>query len=129
MGTFNGHVASHVLDGSTDSQVSGATTAVTVNADVGVPAKAFRHAMLALRCQDGVSGSFGVEVIGAVGGATFIIAGRTAIAAVGNYVLGLTNNQTWGAIENICPRPSKVVFSTAVPISGWTASVYLAGEY
>ena len=130
MATFNGYLlGSTTFDGSTATTVTGTTGGETINTVNAVPMKMFKNAVLALQCVDGISGAFGVEVIASVGGATFVIAGKTDIDTVGNYVLGTTAKGLWLATDNTIPRPTKAVFETAGDIAGWTAYIYLMGEY
>ena len=127
MPSFNGHLASLTLSGTTAAgQVFGATGAQTVNVDPAVAHKYFSRGVGAVRVVDGVSGGFGLQVLGSVGGATFVIGGITAISTVGNFIIGMTGAAVVGSGF---PRPTKVVFESAGAITAFTASVYLTGEY
>jgi len=126
MASFNGHVCSLTLNGSTVSQTLGATATQTVNADPAVPHKWFNNGVMGVRLITGISGALSVDVYGSIGGATFKIGGVTAITAVGNWLIGMTSISAAG---NGFPAPSKVIFGSADGVSGFTASVYLAGAY
>ena len=58
-------------------------------------------AVYGLNVAGGVSGSFGVHVVGMVGGFTYTIAGLTAISAVGNYILYPTGYSSTGALQGV----------------------------
>lgn len=135
MASYNGLIATTALNGSTVSQTMGNTgqqTAVIVRA---VPAKFFSFGQFAVNVA-GISGTVGVQVIGAVGGATYAIAGRTNISASGSFPVPLIAYVgTSGAVQNFgVPRPSLVVWQGAgvggaTNFIGFTASVFFAGEY
>lgn len=128
MANYNGLVASLTKDGSTVSQTLTGISSVTVVA--AVPNKFFKHGQFGIVCTQGVSGNFSVNIIGAVGGATYIIAGRTSISAVGSYPVPLILYGNSGTPTNIgIPRPYQVQFQSNAAPAGFTASVYLAGDY
>lgn len=92
-------------------------------------------AAYAVSVTGGVSGSFGVHIIGSLGGSTYTLAGLTSLAA-GNFVLYPTAYTAAGAepdteavksiatneIHNIVP-PSVVVFQSAVATVGISATI------
>lgn len=121
MGTFNGHLASLT------TSLKGGTSISVVNVSDAVPMKYFKQGFGSVRTTEGVSGSIFVEVMASIGGSTLIIGGCSAITTLGNNVIGFTALQSIGAGF---PRPSKVIFGAAGAVGvGFTASVYLAGEY
>jgi predicted ATP-grasp superfamily ATP-dependent carboligase len=117
MASFNGHLASL-----TQTLQVGGVSYVTVSAEV--PQKWFRTGLFAIKTLDGVSGSFGVQIVGSVGGATFVIAGVTTVNSAASRIIGTTGGATFGI-----PRPMYVAFQSAGTVTGFTASVYLAGDY
>jgi hypothetical protein len=133
MASYNGLICSKTLDGSTASQVLGSSGVAYVGVTHSVPAKFFSSGQFGIQVS-GVSGRFGVEIVGAVGGATWIIAGRTAITAVGGFPIPFLNytgaSDSVAAIQKGIPRPAYVAFGAgATGTVGFTASVFFAGEY
>ena len=135
MANYNGLVASITLNGSTVSQTMGNTGTQIAPPVAAVPAKFFSIGQFAINIA-GISGQIGVQVIGAIGGATFAIAGRSNISASGGFPIPLIRYVgTSGTMETIgIPRPSMVVIQGAgvggsTNFIGFTASVYLAAEY
>lgn len=128
MANWNGLVASLTKDGSTVSATLSGISFSRVNGEM--PNKFFPHGQFAVVATQGVSGVFAVNVIGAVGGATFAIAGRTNISAVGSFPVPLTVYGNSGSqTDTGIPRPYGVQFESAKGVVGFTASVYFAGEY
>ena len=133
MATYNGLLASMTLNGSTASQVlanQGVSFAKIADA---VPMKYFSFGQFAIRVS-GVSGTIGVEVVGAVGGATYVIAGRTNITASGGFPIPLVayvgTSGTVPLASPGIPRPAYVAFANGnTAVAGITASVYLAADY
>lgn len=124
MPSFNGHVTSLTI-----ADFLGVSTSVQA-VDPSIHGKKwFNQGTIACRTIDGVSGTFFVDVYGSVGGATFLIGGLTAVSAVGNVIIGTTGTAGMGTLGTGFPPPTKVVFGSASGVSGFTASIYLAGEY
>lgn len=125
MASWNGLVASIVNPG-----LSG-TSHVSVN--TVMPAKFFPHGQFAVSATEGVSGQFNVNVIGSIGGATFIIARRVGVAAIGSFPVSMRiYGESGSPIDMGVPRPIGVDFQNALgstAVAGFTASVYFAGEY
>jgi len=128
MANYNGLLASQTTTGDTQT-----LTATPVDA---VPGKFFSSGYFAITCTEGVSGAFGVEVIGAIAGATYAIAGRTNIDAVGSFPIPLIDYVgASGSISTMIgfPRPFAVEFVgvsiAATRAVGYTATVYVCGEY
>ena len=88
-----------------------------------MPQKWFNRAIFAVQSKVGHSGSFAVSVVSSINGATFVIAGRTGIGAVGSFVLGSSS-----ALIGV-PKPAYVQWASAIDASGFTASVSVAGDY
>ena len=131
MASYNGLVASSSLNGSTDSQVMQGSSQQNVGCNAAVPSKFFSNGQFAIQVQ-GISGTVGVQIVGAVGGATFVIAGRTNISGVGGFPVPLVKYVgTSGTFEGFgFPRPSFVSFQGgSTGTIGLTASVFLAAEY
>ena len=135
MANYNGLVASITLNGSTVSQTMGNTGQQTGAIVSTVPNKFFTDGQFAISVR-GISGTIGVQVIGAVGGATYAIAGRTNISASGGFPVPLiVYVGTSGTPTNFgIPRPALVVIQGAgvggtTNFIGFTASVFLAAEY
>jgi hypothetical protein len=134
MGSYNGLVAQIALNGSTVSQVMGSTGVTYIGVTYSVPAKFFIAGQFGLQVT-GISGTIGVQIVGAVGGATYVIAGRTNISATGGYPVPLVVYVgTSGAVTNVdagIPRPAYVAFGAAglTATIGVTASVFLCAEY
>lgn len=127
MASYNGLLASQTTTGDTQTLTAGPVTSV--------PAKFFSSGHFAITCTEGVSGSFGVQILGAIGGATYAIAGRTAISGVGSFPIPLISYVgSSGSVALIgFPRPFAVEL-TGVSIAGtravgYTASIYVCGEY
>lgn len=98
------------------------------------------NAVYVARVSGGISGSFGVTVLGRVGefaGSTVALAGITGIAAVGTYVLfpygysasgvGSLNDSPILAqrIDNVVP-PSHVAFQSGIATAGISATINVA---
>jgi hypothetical protein len=98
-------------------------------------------AVYSLLVTGGISGTFGVNVVGIIGGATYTIAGVTAITAAGSYILypvGYSSTGAGGAvgavsagvnaihrIDHIVP-PYYVGFQSAVATVGISANCTVA---
>jgi hypothetical protein len=132
MANYNGLVAALTLNGSTVSQTLGGASISNVVTSASVPSKFFSHGQFAISVA-GISGNIGVQIIGAVGGATYVIAGRTNISASGGFPIPcISYTGTSGTFTNIgIPRPAFVSFqgNTAGTVVGFTASVFLCAEY
>ena len=127
MPSYNGLLATRTTLGDTQS--------VLINPVAAVPAKFFTSGHLAFTAVGGVSGAIGIEVIGAVGGATFAIAGKSAISGAGSLPMPL---YTWtgnsGTANSLgFPRPFGVeiggVSQAATRAVSYSVSVYVCGEY
>jgi hypothetical protein len=119
MGSWNGVIAS-----STQNILSG-SGAESGPVSAEIPAKLFSSAVFGARVTGfttGSGGHFGVVLVGAIGGATFVIAGVTAITANGNYLMGTTADAT-----SLIPRPS--TFLVQGFSGGATIAIGMAGEY
>ena len=95
------------------------------------------RAVYALNVAGGVSGTFGVNIQALVGGITFVVAGLTAITAVGNYILYPCGYSSTGAfmgagavltsladvhtIVNYLP-PIRVAFESVTATAGISAN-------
>ena len=133
MGTYTGIVAKLVKGGNQGitTLLTGVSTVTVTNANF--PIKFFTHGQYAVEVVDGVSGDFGVEVIGAVGGAQFPIAGRSAISAVGGKPLDtllFTGFSGTAAVDSRAgfPMVTSVEFS-GIASAGFTATVWFTGKY
>jgi len=122
MGSYNGLVASLIKGSSTGGEfavLDGVSTSSTVAA---VPAKFLNRALYAVAIE-GISGTISCHVIGAIGGATYVVVGTTGITANGTTLLG-------SSVTSIgSPRPKYIEIASGEDGSGFTASVFLAGEY
>lgn len=97
--------------------------------------RAITDAVYAVSVTGGVSGSFGVHVLGSIGGTTHVIAGLTSLGA-GSFVLYPGNYSVSGAfnpietgkavsryqIDKTVP-PSTVVFQSGVATAGISATI------
>ena len=135
MASYNGLVSTLTLNGSTVSQTMGNTGQLVGAIVASVPSKFFPHGQFAINVA-GISGTVGVQILGGVGGATYVIAGRTNISAAGGFPIPLiTYVGTSGTFQNIgIPRPYSVVIQGAgvggtTNFIGFTTSVFLAAEY
>lgn len=132
MANYNGLVSSKTLDGSTVSQTLGTTAFTYTQIADAFPMKFFSAGQFAVQTKAGQSGTIGVYVVGAIGGATFLIAGRSGIATVGGWPMGIYNYTGLSgsvAITGI-PRPAYVQWANhGAAFAGFTASVFFAGEY
>lgn len=132
MPTYNGLLCSLTKDGAqgVTTFLNGISTVFPVNA---VPQKFFNHVELAIALFNGVSGGFTVSVVGAVGGATYIVAERQNLSAVGSFPIPLIVYGRSGSDPSLgIPRPWGVQFNAPVTGQsnvGFTASVFIAGEY
>ena len=123
MPSYNGLISGPFIKGSSTGGEFAVLDGVSTHPIVAaVPAKYFDSALFAISTQ-GISGTYSAHVISSVNGATFVIAGATAIAADGSVLFG-----TSAAIVGV-PRPAYVEFASAEDGSGFTASVSMAGEY
>ena len=119
----------------TSQTTTGDTGTLTAEPVASVPAKFFSAGHFAVTCTEGVSGSFGVQILGAVGGATYAIAGRTAIDGVGSFPIPLISYVGGSGSVALLgfPRPYAVeitgVSIAATRAVGYTASFYVCGEY
>ncbi len=134
MPTYNGLLFAKTYDGTTYSGSTGGTlgaTAITyIPAESSVPAKGFKSGYIALNVSAGVSGGFYANIVGGVGGATFVIAGRTAITAAGVYIMGTTGIGAGAGVgPNPFPRPGYVQLGPVAGVAGFTAAFYLFGDY
>lgn len=123
MGTYNGLLATI-----TQPSIIGVSFFAPV---ASVPQKFFEHVEFGVAVT-GISGKIAVDIIGAVGGATYIVAGRTNISAAGSYPIPLIVYGQSGNDPSVgSPRPYGVnVTSIGTTWSvGCTASVYMAGKY
>jgi hypothetical protein len=128
---WNGTLATQVVPfrGSSTVDILAAGTA-------GTNFRTISGAVYALNVAGGVSGSFGAHILGMVGGVTFMVAGNTAISAVGNYIMYPTGYSHTGALQglgsfidqgaanriiNFVP-PVKVVFQSGVATAGISAN-------
>lgn len=127
MANYNGLVA-----GVTSIVLLGGTSQHVAPVVASVPNKFFHSGQFAINVA-GISGTIGVQVIGAVGGATYVIAGRTSISASGGFPVPLIKYVGTSGTNEIfgIPRPSAVLFQTTGLTATWgfTASVFLAAEY
>lgn len=123
MARFNGHIVTFTKGSSTGGE-NAVLTGISASGAISdaVPAKHFRDAIFGVVTQ-GISGTYACHVVGAVGGATMVIAGQTGIAADGSSIIGTTT-----PIAAI-PRPAYVSFDSAEDGAGFTASVFMAAEY
>lgn len=126
MASFSGFVA-----GLSKTTLTGVSF---VSANGEIPGKCFSTGLFAVHVTTGVTNSFSVNVIGAVGGATFRIAGRTNITGVGTYTLPLFSlvgdSGTQILSQSAVPRPYGVEFASAIDACGFdTANVYFTGNY
>jgi len=123
MPSYNGLLSGSFIKGSSTggeyAVMTGSSTSVIADA---VPMKYFNSALFGVEAA-GISGGFAAFVISRIGGATFVIAGRTGITANGSFLMGSSS-----AIVGV-PRPAYVEWQSAVNLSGVTAHVYMAGEY
>lgn len=131
MANYNGLICSLTLNGSTLTQTLGTTEVRFVGCTNAVPGKFFSFGQFALTCTQGVSGTISVKIFGGVGGATYLIAQRDAVTAVGSFPIPLINYVgISGTVQNQgIPRPYTVGFSATGNIAGFTANVYFAGDY
>ena len=115
MGSYNGLIAQTTL---TSFNGISYTNAVDT-----VPSKLFKTAVFSARVSTQVGGTMSINVVGAVGGATFIIAGVTGIRATGNYIMGITASATY-----LTPRPIYVQWAGGISTL-FSARVFIAGDY
>jgi len=128
MPMYNGLLATLIKGSSTGGEFAVLTGTSSVPPVAAVPAKMFKNPFMTVQTQ-GISGSYTVRVICSVGGSTFTIRG-VSVASNGTTLIGNTitsgNN---GAHIFSMPRPSRVAFTSNVNGAGFTAHVYLCGEY
>lgn len=119
MSSYNGLISSLIKGQSGGAVLTGLSYSVIADA---VPRGNFESATFGV-VTTGVSGTYAVFVVGAVGGATAVIAGATGIGANGSTILGTT-----GGITGV-PRPAYVQYASAEAASGFTASVFMSATY
>ncbi len=122
MASFNGFVAQLIKGSSTGGEFAVFTGTSRGGVSNGIPQKILRDALIAVHTQ-GISGTYAVDVVSVIGGASFVIAGATGIAADGTTILGGS-----GTVLTI-PRPSFVAWSSAEDGAGFTSSVHICGNY
>ncbi len=123
MASYNGFIAQLIKGSSTGGEfavLTGVSRVATVSS--ALPHKLLKDALVAVHTQ-GVSGTYAVEVVSSINGATFVIAGMTGIAADGGTVLGASGSPL------TIPSPVSVTFSSAEDGAGFTSTVSVAGEY
>lgn len=122
MSSFNGHISTLIKGSSTGGEfavLDGVSTSVISDS---VPAKFMKRAQFGVDTQ-GVSGTYSVHVISRIGGATFVVAGTTGIATDGSTLIGSTPS-----IAGVA-RPVYVEWASAEDGSGFSSSVFMAGDY
>ncbi len=128
MATYTGRLGQLIKGSSTGGEDAVLTGVSRVT---GLPANlpAMLHRPLIGVESQGVSGSVVIQVVGNIGGCTAVFAEGT-VSADGGTVLGLTNPYPAGSIDvQSIPRPSLIGFSTTTASSGFTSTVFIAGEY
>lgn len=129
MAHFNGFLTQLIKGSSTGGEFAVITGVSRVSVATAVPTKMFTQPIFGVETQ-GISGSFAVVVVSAVGGATAVFAESADITADGSTIVGLTSPVLAGSIDvQACPRPVFVGYSTTTALSGFTSSVFMAGEY
>jgi hypothetical protein len=119
MPTYNGFLTS-LIKGQSGGAVLTGLSYTTVAASV--PAKHITNAMFGA-VTSGISGAYAVQVVSSIGGCTYVVAGATGIATNGSTLFGSSTTVRGAA------RPAYVQFSSAEDASGFTATIYMAGEY
>jgi hypothetical protein len=124
MATWNGIIGSATRDGSTVSQTLLATATLVVPIGAQVPNKWFKHGLFSCVLANGVSGGIGIQIVGYIGGASFVIAGTTALTTVGSKILGTTGGATFGF-----PRPAYAIIQPVAGVAGFTATLGMGAWY
>lgn len=133
---WTGTIATQTVAFRGTSQVQARATATTLPSS-----PVLDKAIYSLNVAGGISGSFGVHVIGWVAGASYILAGITACNAAGRYILypvgysssglgtlvGATTIPPVGALGDIFTLdqtvpPSYVIFQSGVATAGISAN-------
>ena len=124
--TYNGQTYSGVTGGSLAGDSASYSTVLSA-----IPSNFFRYAQFMVKPTQGISGIIGCYVVGGVGGATYVIAGRSNITAIGSYPVPLWLYGHSGTPTNmLVPRPDYVQFwNHAANVACFTATVTMAGEY
>jgi len=122
MASFNGHISTLIKGSSTGGEFAVIDGVSTSTISDSAPAKFMKRAQFSVSTQ-GVSGTYSVHVVSRIGGATFVVAGVTGIAADGSTLIGATPS-----IAGVA-RPSYVEWASAEDGSGFTSSVFMAGDY
>jgi hypothetical protein len=121
MARWNGYLTTLIKGESGGAVLTGVSYAGVTNP--AVPAKHFSDVNFGV-VTTGISGSYAIFVVGAVGGATGVIAGMTGVAANGSvFITGSS-----GGITGV-PKPAYVQWASAEDTAGFTSSVFMAGEY
>jgi hypothetical protein len=118
MASYNGLISGI----STTALITGVTT-TAINALV--PAKHSQEPMFGI-LTSGLSGSYRFDLVGAVGGCTFIVVTDAVVNANGSQLVGSTNLIT-GVIT--CGRPSYCSFTTLEDDSEFKVDVFMAARY
>lgn len=121
MPSFNGHLATLIKGSSTGGEDAVLTGVSASNVSNIVPAKFMKRSLCSV-VTDGVSGTYSVHVIAAIG-TTFVTVGTTGIATNGITILGSTASYIPTA------APVQVEWASAEDSSGFTSSVFMAGDY
>ena len=133
---FSGLIASRTYNGQSYSGVTGGTLAgdsvCYVNTNATLPSTYFINGQFVLKTVSAISGTIGVYVVGDIGGATFIIAGRSNISTIGGFPMPMWNYVGLsGSVTNQgVPWAKYVQFHNHVAnVACFTATVHFAGNY
>ena len=122
MGSYNGFVSTLIKGSSTGGEFAVLDGVSTSSIAAAVPAKFMNRALFAASI-GGISGTISIHIIGSIGGATYVVAGATGIATNGTHLLG-------SSVTSIgAPRPAFIEWASGEDGSGFTGSIFLAGEY
>jgi hypothetical protein len=135
MNTFNGIIATQ-----TDHFRGTSTISIMGQVPNFPHFKCVDDALYAMEITGGVSGSFGVLVMGNIGGTTYILAGLTSITAAGKYMItpfmydadgGEDTIETTITTTRVQPHalvpPSSVSVQSGVATHGISATITVSG--
>jgi hypothetical protein len=118
MATYNGLISSLIKGQSGGAVLTGASYANIVSA---VP-RGYFHAAKFGAIVSGISGGVDISVVASIGGCTYVVAGKS-FATNGSHLFGATTS----VVDS--PRPAYVQYKSTKNTAGFTASVFMSGEY
>jgi len=118
---FNGVVSTFIKGSSTGGENAVLTGISDAPIVAGVPNSFAYQGWYGIHTV-GISGTYSVEIVASIAGATYTVAGVTGIGANGSTIIGSTT------LPTITARPAYVQFASAEDGSGFTSTITFAGR-